>query len=37
MPTIHAMNRHQLQEALKELGEEPPAQWKNPELKVRLM
>lgn len=37
MPTVHAMNRHQLQEALKELGEEPPAQWKNPELKVRLM
>ncbi|CAL1171479.1 unnamed protein product [Cladocopium goreaui] len=24
-------------QALKELGEEPPAQWKNPELKVRLM
>eukprot|EP00435_Cladocopium_sp_Y103_P006814 s4997_g2.t1 len=37
MPTVHAMNRQQLIEALKELGEEPPVQWKNPELKMRLM
>lgn len=31
------MNRAQLQSALRELGEQPPEQWKNAELKVRLM
>ena len=37
MPSISAMNRAQLQSALRELGEQPPEQWKNAELKVRLM
>lgn len=37
MPSISAMTRAQLQSALRELGEQPPEQWKNAELKVRLM
>ena len=37
MPAISTMNRAQLQSALRELGEQPPEQWKNAELKVRLM
>lgn len=37
MPTIASMTRAQLQSALRELGEEPPEQWKNAEMKVRLM
>lgn len=36
MPTIQSLSRPALIEAIRALGEEPPASWHKPELQIRL-